>query len=90
MLSGYLAKKGFKNKVHLITRGTAGQSYGAFARANMQFDMTGDCNDYVGKGLSGGLISIKASLTFSVSDACNTLVGNTVLYGATSVLIYCW
>lgn len=88
MLSGYLAKSAFKNKVHLITKGTAGQSYGAFARENMQFDMTGDCNDYVGKGLSGGLISIKAPSTFTVNDACNTLVGNTVLYGATSGRLY--
>lgn len=62
--------------------GTAGQSFGAFLVSGLQFRLFGEANDYVGKGLSGGTISISAG-----PEACrrgDVLAGNTVLYGATS------
>jgi glutamate synthase (NADPH/NADH) large chain len=64
--------------------GTAGQSFGAFAVKGMSLALEGDANDYVGKGLSGGVISVKppADATFVAAD--NVIVGNTVLDGATS------
>jgi glutamate synthase domain-containing protein 3 len=62
--------------------GTAGQSFGAFLSDGLALNLYGEANDYVGKGLSGGLITIRAS-----HNACkrgDVLAGNTVLYGATS------
>ena len=65
-------------------RGSAGQSLGAFAVQGLKLVVAGDANDYVGKGLSGGTLVIKPSnrATFNCQD--NTIIGNTVLYGATS------
>ena len=65
-------------------RGSAGQSLGAFAVQGLKLEVLGDANDYVGKGLSGGTILIRPTTgcTFRWSD--NTIIGNTVLYGATS------
>ncbi|MBX3190953.1 MAG: glutamate synthase large subunit [Labilithrix sp.] len=64
--------------------GTAGQSFGAFAVRGMSVALEGDANDYVGKGLSGGILAIRPpeAATFVACD--NVIVGNTVLYGATS------
>jgi glutamate synthase (NADPH/NADH) large chain len=64
--------------------GTAGQSFGAFAAKGMSISLEGDANDYVGKGLSGGIVAVRPpeSSTFIAAD--NVIVGNTVLYGATS------
>jgi glutamate synthase domain-containing protein 3 len=71
--------------VHLRFRGSAGQSFGAFAIRGMQLDLEGEANDYVGKGLSGGVISIRPFRTAGYAGATheNVIVGNTVLYGAT-------
>ncbi|MGB2016426.1 MAG: glutamate synthase large subunit [Candidatus Puniceispirillum sp.] len=65
-------------------RGSAGQSIGAFATQGLRLDVIGDANDYVGKGLSGGMIVVRpaGSITYNASE--NTIIGNTVLYGATS------
>jgi glutamate synthase (NADPH/NADH) large chain len=65
-------------------RGSAGQSLGAFAVQGLKLEVLGDSNDYVGKGLSGGTIVVRptTSATFTWSE--NTIIGNTVLYGATS------
>jgi glutamate synthase domain-containing protein 3 len=63
-------------------KGTAGQSFGAFLISGANFRLTGEANDYVGKGLSGGSIAIAAQP--EASDRGDVLVGNTVLYGATS------
>jgi glutamate synthase (NADPH/NADH) large chain len=65
-------------------RGSAGQSLGAFATQGLCLEVIGDANDYVGKGLSGGVIVVRpsAAAVFNASD--NTIIGNTVLYGATS------
>jgi len=62
--------------------GTAGQSFGAFLISGANFRLTGEANDYVGKGLCGGSIAISANA--EASQRGDVLVGNTVLYGATS------
>ena len=63
-------------------RGSAGQSFGAFLDAGLKLKLFGEANDYVGKGLSGGTIAIRAGNT--ASKRGDVLAGNTVLYGATS------
>ena len=70
--------------IKIRLHGSAGQSLGAFAVQGMKIELFGDANDYVGKGLSGGQIVIRPhpSSTFKTQE--NTIVGNTVLYGATS------
>jgi glutamate synthase domain-containing protein 2/glutamate synthase domain-containing protein 1/glutamate synthase domain-containing protein 3 len=72
--------------VHLRFRGSAGQSFGAFATKGMVLDLEGEANDYVGKGLSGGIIGIRPFRTAGYARLTheNVIVGNTVLYGATS------
>ena len=65
-------------------RGSAGQSLGAFAVQGLRLDVIGDANDYVGKGLSGGMITVRPGPTARFSAEKNTIIGNTVLYGATS------
>jgi len=89
MLSGEIAKrygeKGLpENTITFTFTGSAGQSFGAFGAAGFTMVLQGDANDYVGKGLSGAKIIIKPdpSATFTASD--NIIVGNTLLYGATS------
>ncbi len=62
--------------------GTGGQSFGVFLARGITFDLRGDANDYVGKGLSGGRIIIRPSSTFTGEARRNIIVGNTVLYGA--------
>ena len=67
-------------------RGTAGQSFGAFLISGIHFRLLGEANDYVGKGLCGGMISISAGP--EASRRGDVLAGNTVLYGATSGDLY--
>ncbi|HEY9192887.1 MAG TPA: glutamate synthase-related protein, partial [Methyloversatilis sp.] len=62
--------------------GTAGQSFGAFVARGITLELTGQGNDYVAKGLSGGRIIIKPSDAFRGKSEQNIIVGNTVLYGA--------
>ncbi len=69
--------------VRLRFRGTAGQSFGAWAVAGMRLLVEGDANDYVGKGLSGGVIVVRPNPSSSRESERNAIVGNTVLYGAT-------
>ena len=64
--------------------GTAGQSFGAFAARGMTITLEGDANDYVGKGLSGGMLAVRPPRESTFVAAENVVVGNTVLYGATS------
>ena len=64
-------------------KGSAGQSLGAFAVQGLRIELTGEANDYVGKGLSGATIAIRPSPHLS-SPETNAILGNTVLYGATS------
>jgi len=65
-------------------RGSAGQSLGAFAVQGLKLEVAGDANDYVGKGLSGGTIVVRPSNRSSFNARENTIIGNTVLYGATA------
>ncbi len=64
-------------------RGTAGQSFGAFLAHGVTFELTGEGNDYVGKGLCGGRIIVKPPEECHIAAEENIIVGNTVLYGAT-------
>ena len=65
-------------------RGSAGQSLGAFAVRGVKLEVFGDANDYVGKGLSGGTIVVKPTVSSQLVPEHNAIVGNTVLYGATA------
>ncbi len=65
-------------------RGSAGQSLGAFLCKGIKLEVFGDANDYVGKGLSGGIITVRPMVSSPLRSHENTIVGNTVLYGATS------
>ncbi|MGF1447597.1 MAG: glutamate synthase large subunit [Pikeienuella sp.] len=71
---------------HLTVRleGSAGQSLGAFAAPGLKIEVHGDANDYVGKGLSGGVITLRPPLGSPLVAHENTIIGNTVLYGATA------
>ncbi|MCA3028393.1 MAG: glutamate synthase subunit alpha [Rhodocyclaceae bacterium] len=64
--------------------GTAGQSFGAFLANGVTLDLTGQANDYVGKGLSGGKIVVRPNAGFKGDPTENIIVGNTVMYGATA------
>ena len=88
-ISHYLYKKyGYEkleeNFLTLNFKGSAGQSFGAFSSKGLKLNLKGDANDYVGKGLSGATISIKLSDESNLVSNENTIIGNTVLYGATS------
>jgi glutamate synthase (NADPH) large chain len=62
--------------------GTAGQSFGAFATKGLSFKIHGNCNDYLGKGLSGGKIIVKVPPTATFKPEENIIIGNVALYGA--------
>jgi glutamate synthase (NADPH/NADH) large chain len=68
----------------LRLRGSCGQSLGAFSVQGVRIEVFGDANDYVGKGLSGATISIRPTLSAGFRANGNTIIGNTVLYGATA------
>ncbi len=87
MLSGQVALRyghaGLPNDtIHVRLAGTAGQSFGAFLAHGVTLDLTGEANDYVGKGLSGGRIVVRPSPASRLCAEENIIVGNTVLYGA--------
>ena len=69
-------------------RGSAGQSLGAFAVQGLRLEVIGDANDYVGKGLSGGLITVRKPKNSPIVSHENTIIGNTVLYGATAGALF--
>jgi glutamate synthase (NADPH/NADH) large chain len=69
-------------------RGSAGQSLGAFAVKGLKLEVFGDANDYVGKGLSGATIVIRPAPSSGLVSHQNTIIGNTVLYGATSGALF--
>jgi len=87
MLSGEVAKRhghaGLpEDTISVKFTGTAGQSFGAFLARGVSLELTGDANDYVGKGLSGGRIVVKPPVGLKREPTENIIVGNTVLYGA--------
>ncbi|MDR3250356.1 MAG: glutamate synthase large subunit [Tannerella sp.] len=93
MISGIIAKKYGEaglpdHTINVKFKGSAGQSFGAFLAAGINFRLEGEANDYLGKGLSGGRISLSPPVrsTFIAED--NTIAGNTLLYGATSGEVY--
>jgi glutamate synthase (NADPH/NADH) large chain len=69
-------------------RGSAGQSLGAFAVPGLKLEVSGDANDYVGKGLSGGTIVVRPPMVSPLKASENTIIGNTVLYGATNGYLF--
>ena len=69
--------------LNLKLRGSAGQSLGAFLSPGVHIDLTGEANDYVGKGMAGGEIVIRPPAEHRFDPKDNIIVGNTVLYGAT-------
>jgi glutamate synthase (NADPH/NADH) large chain len=71
-------------QVTVRLRGTAGQSLGAFAVQGLRLEVFGDANDYTGKGLSGGTIVVRPLASSPLVSNENTIIGNTVLYGATA------
>jgi glutamate synthase (NADPH/NADH) large chain len=76
------------NSIHVRMTGIAGQSFGAFLARGITLELTGEANDYVGKGLSGGKIVVKPPEGFKGAPDANIIVGNTVLYGATEGEVY--
>jgi len=72
------------NHITVRLRGSAGQSLGAFAVQGLKLQVYGDANDYVGKGLSGGVIVVRTSTSSPLATNENVIIGNTVLYGATA------
>ncbi|MEO6972968.1 MAG: glutamate synthase-related protein [Rhodoferax sp.] len=88
MLSGALTKvrpEGLPDDtIRIQLEGTGGQSFGAFLARGITLYLIGDANDYTGKGLSGGRIVVRPSIDFRGAATQNTIVGNTVMYGATS------
>jgi len=87
MLSGEVARRhghaGLpEDSIVASFTGTAGQSFGAFLARGVSLELTGEANDYVGKGLSGGRIVVRAPRQARRDPAANIIVGNTVLYGA--------
>ena len=87
MLSGEVAKRyGHEglpdDTIHVKLTGTAGQSFGAWLARGVTFELEGDANDYVGKGLSGGRIIVRPTADAGIVPEESIIVGNTVLYGA--------
>ncbi len=88
MLSGALTKvrpEGLPDDtIRIQLEGTGGQSFGAFLANGITLYLIGDANDYTGKGLSGGRVVVRPSIDFRGEAIRNTIVGNTVMYGATA------
>jgi glutamate synthase (NADPH/NADH) large chain len=88
MLSGALTQvhpEGLPDDtIRIQLEGTGGQSFGAFLAAGITLYLIGEANDYTGKGLSGGRVVVRPSLDFRGGATQNIIVGNTVMYGATT------
>ncbi|MCE8522880.1 glutamate synthase large subunit [Ruegeria pomeroyi] len=93
-VSSHIVKRfGMRNDLqpdhlHVKLRGSAGQSLGAFAAPGLKIEVSGDANDYVGKGLSGGTIVVRQPQISPLKADENTIIGNTVLYGATDGYLF--
>ncbi|MGR3570246.1 glutamate synthase large subunit [Brevirhabdus sp.] len=91
--SHIVSRFGMRNNLqpdHLTVKlnGSAGQSLGAFLAPGLKLEVSGDANDYVGKGLSGGIIVVRPPMASPLIAADNTIIGNTVLYGATDGYLF--
>ena len=86
-VAGAIAKRygdnGFEGQLNLSFMGSVGQSFGAFNLAVMTLKLQGEANDYVGKGMNGGEITIQPPSEATYDPANNVIIGNTCLYGAT-------
>lgn len=87
-LSGLIAQRygnngHHKHKFTIRLNGTVGQSFGVWLAGGVQLDLTGDANDYVGKGMAGGRIVIRPHVGVNFKAEQATIAGNTCLYGAT-------
>jgi glutamate synthase (ferredoxin) len=91
-IAGEIAKRygntGFQGQVQLDYHGSVGQSFGAFNLPCMRLRLTGEANDYVGKGMHGGEIIIRPPVDATYAAADNVIIGNTCLYGATGGTLY--
>jgi glutamate synthase (NADPH/NADH) large chain/glutamate synthase (ferredoxin) len=92
--SSHIVRKfGMRNQLqpdHLTVKlsGSCGQSLGAFAVRGLKIEVMGDANDYVGKGLSGATIVVRPQMSSPLTASENTIIGNTVLYGATDGFLF--
>jgi glutamate synthase (NADPH/NADH) large chain/glutamate synthase (ferredoxin) len=84
LLSSHVTKHGLKETRRYELVGSAGQSFGAWLAPGLELTLVGDANDYVGKGLSGGTLAVRPPDDAAYVAEENVIVGNTVLYGATS------
>jgi glutamate synthase (ferredoxin) len=91
-VSGAIAKiygdSRFEGHIQLNFEGSAGQSFGAFNHEGVSLVLTGESNDYVGKGINGGEIIIKPLAEVGFDRSKNVIIGNTCLYGATGGYLY--
>jgi glutamate synthase (ferredoxin) len=91
-VSGAIAKiygdSRFEGHITLNFEGAAGQSFGAFNHEGVSLVLTGESNDYVGKGINGGEIIIKPLAGAGFDRSKNVIIGNTCLYGATGGYLY--
>jgi glutamate synthase (ferredoxin) len=91
-LAGAIASQygdsGFEGQINLNFHGSVGQSFGAFNLPGLILTLTGEANDYVGKGMHGGEIIIKPPADATYDPAQNVIVGNTCLYGATGGVLF--
>ncbi len=76
------------NTIVLHITGSGGQSFGAFIPKGLTLSLTGDSNDYFGKGLSGGTLIVRSPENASYDPSENTIIGNVAFYGATSGSAY--
>lgn len=93
MLSGVISKAHGEaglppDTINCEFKGSAGQSFGAFAVKGLSLKLVGDANDYVAKGLSGGKITVVPPVQSRFIPENNIIIGNTVLYGATSGYLF--
>ncbi len=93
-VSSHIVRRfGMRNSLqpdHLTVKltGSAGQSLGAFAAPGLKLEVSGDANDYVAKGLSGGTVVVRPPMASPLVASDNTIIGNTVLYGATAGFLF--
>jgi glutamate synthase (NADPH/NADH) large chain/glutamate synthase (ferredoxin) len=84
LLSYHAVTGGDRRPRRFLFRGSAGQSFGAWLAEGIELTLVGDANDYVGKGLSGGVLALRPPETARFRPEENVIAGNTILYGATS------
>jgi glutamate synthase (NADPH/NADH) large chain/glutamate synthase (ferredoxin) len=84
LLSNHVTKHGLRDERRYELHGSAGQSFGAWLAPGIELTLVGDANDYVGKGLSGGVLALRPPGDAAFAAEENVIAGNTVLYGATS------